>query len=509
MIKKKKFLHLARNYIDLLSVLNGHLEGIVDLICSTCVRDQDLADNISSFVAKVKSSQTPDRLMKSLEELDLKLDSVNDYHSMKFHEEEGFNNSFLNKEFIRSYIGTLNEFAEPIGNFSNTVLFRHINVSNRRISIINQKLPKPIQEKAKAIMINFSEDMYIFYESFYLSDRFETSIKDHITGFVKGKGYVDHAKSHLGCTSAISVDISKFYDSISLFGMISDALFYKSLSTSFTISTGLPFEPSSFDNPHQYNVLDNIFGLINMSFITMMNFYTHNGLLPTGANYSPVISNIIFSSMDIKIHKYCKDFGDVKYTRYADDICISSEKGYHDDKSFYLTMEHVLELEKVVNSSGFYLNYDKTKIMGPRDRKKIAGLIVDSSGSIPKLSIGSAKKLKLKQQYEGKSWNDLSNSDRGIVSWVKSINFAQYNFVVSGIEDVPEKLKAPNIIKERDEGGKYFLLSKHKLGPYSYSSERFRAMDCGEITKRYRPRPRGLRATSLTGSLDFDVEVPF
>jgi len=269
------------------------------------------------------------------------------------------------------------------------------------------------------------------YEKFHLN---LGSNREHVTGFVKGKSYIDHAKAHLGCRSAVSIDISKFYDNISLLNIIENNLFYKSLVSFFEEDTGLEFKLESFNSPYHYDLMNKLFGLLNVQFVGLMSFLTHNGLLPTGAHYSPNISNLLLSNVDLLMVKEIKNKNsNLKYTRYADDICISSDKDKDEDGKYYLDMDFIKKLEEIINDHGFHLNYDKTKIMGPRDRKKIAGIILDHTSNPPRLSIGSAKKLELKSRYEGKDWSELTASDMGTINWVKTINPRQHLFVCSGI----------------------------------------------------------------------------
>lgn len=70
---------------------------------------------------------------------------------------------------------------------------------------------------------------------------------------------------------------------------------------------------------------------------------------------SPVISNIIFRELDIKIQKFCSE-KNIIYTRYADDMLFSSnrESCFVHSESFYKEIAILLNLKK------FKLNYNKT-----------------------------------------------------------------------------------------------------------------------------------------------------
>jgi len=314
--------------------------------------------------------------------------------------------------------------------FSNSVIFRNITINDRRISIINKSLPVDIISGIEKRFKYIANILYSLYGSMYYN-----SNKGHVTGFIKKRSYIDHAKAHLGCKSAISVDISKFYNNISLINIIQNNLFYDAIVLFLESVMKMPFIRESFKDPYHYDLLNKIVGMINLQFIDVMSFLTHNGLLPTGAHYSPNISNILLCNVDSAIMKeVINEDSDLTYTRYADDMCISSKKGLSIDREYILNMDMIKKVETIINKYGFHLNYDKTKIMSPRDKKEIAGIILDHSTDSPKLSIGTAKKMELRNRFEGKEYLNLNASDRGILNWVKTINKNQYNFISAGIK---------------------------------------------------------------------------
>lgn len=61
--------------------------------------------------------------------------------------------------------------------------------------------------------------------------------------------------------------------------------------------------------------------------ITLANICTLNGTTPQGAPTSPMITNMVMVPKDVHISKYCKEH-DLIYTRYADDILISSKVSF-------------------------------------------------------------------------------------------------------------------------------------------------------------------------------------
>lgn len=340
--------------------------------------------------------------------------------------------------------------CEPFGNFSNTCILRNFNIEDRRISIINKRLSPDDYVLATTMAKRFTSLIDFIYYILFL--RHNNEFQKSIVGFISGKSYIDHARIHLGCRSAISIDISKFYDNTTLHNIVSKGLFYKVLCAGFENITGVEFSSETVDH---YDLFHRMFGVMNLQFITLMNYYTHNGRLPTGMPYSPTVSNLLFAPIDTQIIKNLDK--SKTYSRYADDICISTKEEKDNDGNFTIGIEDAKFVETVVRNNGYRLKYSKTKIMGPRDKKVIAGIVLGDSSDGQKLSIGTARKLSMAEEYKNKHWvNDLTNHDRGILEWVRNINFSQYQFITRDIVDVPENKKVPVVMKDRNIDSLYF-----------------------------------------------------
>lgn len=334
-------------------------------------------------------------------------------------------------EALVGYIGNTNRASSAYGPISNSIIFRHARIEDRTLSLINQRLMPNIQASIKSKLSSISA---CFDEMFTAAIR-GSDLDDTVLAFRKGKSYIEHARLHLQSRSVVSVDISKFYNSISMTKVLRHAMLYHMFAALFRMNTGKKFVREDFEDVLMYDMLDKIFIVLSWQMLPILRFLTHNAILPTGMPYSPVVSNLLFLDTDYKI----KDFlsleydNSVVYTRYADDMCISTIDPYTEE-GFKLNINTVRAIEQIVQECDFYLKYDKTKIMGPRDKKVIAGLILDqSSAGNFKLSIGSNKKLELKQQFEGREIESLTASERGVISWVKSVNQCQHDFIVSGI----------------------------------------------------------------------------
>lgn len=143
-------------------------------------------------------------------------------------------------------------------------------------------------------------------------------------------------------------------------------------------------------------------------------------VLCIGAVSSPAISNIIMHSFDNTLLDYCKS-NNYLYSRYADDIYISSNK--YIDKSIVSFL--CSELER----KGFRINYSKTKFYSPKYRRKVTGIILTQNSQI---SIGTDRRIKIKKLIYDKLVHNKGNPDEilGYLSFLKDIEPNTYNSLI-------------------------------------------------------------------------------
>ncbi len=111
---------------------------------------------------------------------------------------------------------------------------------------------------------------------------------------------------------------------------------------------------------------------------------TFNNALPQGAPTSPVISNIIASSLDNKLLRLSKQYR-LRYTRYADDITLSGFGQPPQDIAKIVEQKTVLS-EKLVaafTKSGFKVNESKTRLQKKVVRQEVTGLVINSKVNVP------------------------------------------------------------------------------------------------------------------------------
>lgn len=113
----------------------------------------------------------------------------------------------------------------------------------------------------------------------------------------------------------------------------------------------------------------------------------HNNCLPQGSPCSPVIANIITSSLDMRLLRLAKREG-CAYSRYADDITFSTRKKEF-PKSIIQSLKPLnlgSKLRGEIRRAGFSVNNRKTRLQYKDSRQEATGLIIN-------------KKLGIKSEY--------------------------------------------------------------------------------------------------------------
>lgn len=190
----------------------------------------------------------------------------------------------------------------------------------------------------------------------------------------------------------------------------------------------------SFTRNFIQSKLENIFKEFIISDINeylpkIVDLVSYNDCLPVGFSTSPSLSNILFSDADKKLKKFSAS-NEYIYTRYSDDLIISSEKEIHKNEIFS-------SVQQIINSEceTFVLNFDKTKLLKKGGVRKIMGVSILPDGHI---SVDKTIKnnIETKLHYISKL-NNVNSQDpelmevkrylSGMINYISTIDEAYIN----------------------------------------------------------------------------------
>lgn len=107
--------------------------------------------------------------------------------------------------------------------------------------------------------------------------------------------------------------------------------------------------------------------------------------LPQGGPSSPVIANMVAYQLDLSLTQLAKNYG-YDYTRYADDITLSSNKpfaakivAFDTESNRYMLGDKLLA---IVADCGFRVNLSKTRLQHCHERQVVTGLTVNDKPNV-------------------------------------------------------------------------------------------------------------------------------
>lgn len=163
---------------------------------------------------------------------------------------------------------------------------------------------------------------------------------DAAMAFVRGRSIAINARRHLGASHLFMTDIRSFFSSVK----------------TEHIEEMLRLRYAHFSQDFREEIL----GLVTMS-----------GQLPQGAPTSPHVANLTMFGFD-ELCQEAADRCDAVYTRYADDISVSSN-----DATSLRKMENVVKMG--LAAFDMELHSEKTRHLGPRQTKLVTGLDIGGS----------------------------------------------------------------------------------------------------------------------------------
>lgn len=145
-------------------------------------------------------------------------------------------------------------------------------------------------------------------------------------------------------------------------------------------------------------------------------YYLHKGpkVLPQGASTSPTISNLVCRTLDKRLSAFSAK-RNMTYTRYADDIYLSSKSWIADYNSIIRTVI------RIVGSEGFTINKKKTKIMKGNRRQYVTGIVANKKTNLEKEKLRRFRSFLHYVDMSGLQ-EYVTDRDKGFFSYLSMVN---------------------------------------------------------------------------------------
>ena len=144
--------------------------------------------------------------------------------------------------------------------------------------------------------------------------------------------------------------------------------------------------------------------------------------LVVGSVASPQIANMLMYAFDLELKQMLDGFGSFRYTRYADDIVISSMS--------FIDEQVLKQTEQLMIKYGFKMNHEKTYYMGKNGKRQVTGIVLDNNRNA--LTIGNKKYKKFQRMlydYLVKGHGDLGYI-KGYLAYIQEVSRQQYDQLV-------------------------------------------------------------------------------
>lgn len=176
---------------------------------------------------------------------------------------------------------------------------------------------------------------------------------------------------------------------------------------------------------------------------------TYDSVLPQGAVTSPCLANLICFNLDVRLNGLCRK-RDIIFSRYADDLCFSSNNRVLLNKIEPIVIE-------ILHDEGFEVNDRKTRYLSNDVKKTIVGITINNKEiHVDKL---------LKRNIRTKIFNAIKNNDYsdrenilGSIAFVASIEPDYKQKIIKYIDCVTRKdfLREDSVIVDGYNKNKFF-----------------------------------------------------
>lgn len=265
--------------------------------------------------------------------------------------------------------------------------------------------------------------------SLMLQDCLEQITKQHehssnlSHGFMREKSIYTNATCHKNKNNVLNIDLKDFFDCFN-FGRV----------------RGFFIKNRNFDlHPDIATVIAQI--------------ACYNNSLPQGSPCSPIISNLITHSLDIRLSQLASRHS-CFYTRYADDITFSTRECIFPTSLARIENdEYVIgkKLRQEILRSGFEINSTKTRIQYRSSRQDVTGLIVNKKVNVKK-EYWKSVRSKCESLFRTGSYYILDDSEEEKKGTLSQL-YGQLNFI--------DQIDYLNKIKKPIQTNPLYVLARH------------------------------------------------
>lgn len=252
-------------------------------------------------------------------------------------------------------------------------------------------------------------------------------------GFVRNCSIMTNAMMHLNQKHVLNVDLKDFFDSFN-FGRV----------------RGFFIKNNHFKlDPHIATVIAQI--------------ACYDNKLPQGSPCSPVITNLITHSLDIKLASLARKHS-CTYSRYADDITFSTRKTVFPGQIMrqgnggFITGK---KLKNEIKRAGFLINDKKTRLQYKDSRQDVTGLIVNTKPNVKKEYWRTVKSQCNSLFHTGTFIKKTTDGDtNGNINELEG----QLNFI--------DQVDLFNRLRQKPPANHTYVIAKHKLNTWPLLSGR-------------------------------------
>lgn len=175
-------------------------------------------------------------------------------------------------------------------------------------------------------------------------------------GFERKRSIITNAMMHIGKRHVLNIDLKDFFESF------------------------------NFGRVRGFFIKNKNFQLAPNVATTIAQIACFENALPQGSPSSPVITNLITHSLDIRLARLANNHSCI-YSRYADDITFSTNKMNFPKALLIQEHEGVSVGKKLKNEiirAGFSINNRKTRLLFRESRQDVTGLVVNKKPNVKK-----------------------------------------------------------------------------------------------------------------------------